>query len=80
MSWAADEWKDGLPARALQKIQQLEAQNEKVRKNSEQKQFQLDSLEQVIYVNDIILCYQHIICDICLYFVFCCLVYMEEQY
>lgn len=47
MSWAADEWKDGLPAKALQKINQLETQFERLKKEREQKQYQLDSLEQV---------------------------------
>lgn len=45
MSWADDEWKDGLPYRAIQKIQQLEKNQEKSQKESKQKQFQLDSLE-----------------------------------
>ena len=48
MSWVADEWKDGLPARALQRIEQIEKQFERVKKEKDQKQFQLDSLEQVI--------------------------------
>lgn len=47
MSWAADEWKDGLPARALQKINQIETQFERLKKERDQKQFQLDSVEQV---------------------------------
>jgi centromere protein F len=47
MSWVQDEWKDGLPHKALQKINQLEAQFERLKKEREQKQFQLDSLEQV---------------------------------
>lgn len=45
MSWADDEWKDGLPYRALQKIQQLEGNLEKLQKDQKQKQFQLDSIE-----------------------------------
>ena len=47
MSWAASEWKDGLPARALQKITEYEGQLERLKKERQQKQFQLDSLEQV---------------------------------
>ncbi|XP_070576345.1 centromere protein F-like [Ptychodera flava] len=46
MSWAGDEWKDGLPSRALQKIQQLETSLDKVKKEQKQKQFQLESLDQ----------------------------------
>ncbi|KAL8619786.1 hypothetical protein ACOMHN_025872 [Nucella lapillus] len=45
MSWAADEWKDGLPPQALQKIMQLEAQLDKFKKDRDQKQCQLESLE-----------------------------------
>lgn len=47
MSWAADEWKDGLPPQALQKISQLETQLTKFKKDREQKQCQLESLEVV---------------------------------
>lgn len=50
MSWLTDEWKDGLPSRALQKIAQIEAQLEKLKKEREQKQFQFESLEQVHYL------------------------------
>ena len=50
MSWLTDEWKDGLPSRALQKISQIEAQLEKLKKEREQKQFQFESLEQVHYL------------------------------
>lgn len=47
MSWAADEWKDGLPPQALQKISQLETQLTKFKKDRDQKQCQLESLEVV---------------------------------
>ena len=47
MSWAADEWKDGLPAQALQKISQLETQLDRFKKDRDQKQCQLESLEVV---------------------------------
>lgn len=47
MSWAADEWKDGLPPAALQKITQLETQFGKLKKERDQKQCQLESLEVV---------------------------------
>ncbi|XP_078505906.1 centromere protein F [Lissotriton helveticus] len=45
MSWAVEEWKDGLPAKALQKIQELESQLEKFKKERQQRQFQFESLE-----------------------------------
>ena len=47
MSWAADEWKTDLPHRALQKVEQLEAQMNRFKKEAEMKQFKLDSMEQV---------------------------------
>ncbi|XP_014345462.1 centromere protein F [Latimeria chalumnae] len=45
MSWAIEEWKEGLPSKALQKIQDFESQLEKLKKERQQKQFQLESLE-----------------------------------
>ncbi|MBN3304345.1 CENPF protein, partial [Amia calva] len=45
MSWAVEEWKDGLPGKALQKIQEIEGQLDKLKKERQQKQFQLESLE-----------------------------------
>ncbi|XP_028825308.1 centromere protein F-like [Denticeps clupeoides] len=48
MSWAVEEWKDGLPGRALQKIQEIESQLDKLKKERQQKQFQLDSLEAAL--------------------------------
>lgn len=45
MSWAVEEWKDGLPGKALQKIQEMEVQLDKLKKERTQKQFQLESLE-----------------------------------
>ena len=47
MSWAASEWKDGLSARALQKVEEYERQVERLTKQNQQKQFQLDALQQV---------------------------------
>ena len=47
MSWAASEWKDGLPARALQKISEYEKQAERMKKEINQKEVQLDRLNQV---------------------------------
>ncbi|KAM7055301.1 centromere protein F isoform 2-T4 [Molossus nigricans] len=48
MSWALEEWKEGLPTRALQKIQELEGQLDKLRKERQQRQFQLESLEAAL--------------------------------
>lgn len=48
MSWAVEEWKDGLPGRALQKIQEMEVQLDKLKKERTQKQFQLESLEAAL--------------------------------
>ncbi|CAL8403773.1 unnamed protein product [Boreogadus saida] len=48
MSWAVEEWKDGLPAKALQKILEIEGQLDKLKKERTQKQFQLDSLEAAL--------------------------------
>ena len=48
MSWAADEWKADLPHQALRKITEIETQNEKLKKEREQKQYQIESLEQVV--------------------------------
>ena len=47
MSWAADEWKADLSHRALQKVEQLEGQLNRLKKEAEMKQFKLDSMEQV---------------------------------
>ncbi|XP_077096038.1 uncharacterized protein cenpf [Siphateles boraxobius] len=48
MSWAVEEWKDGLPPKALQKIQEIERQLDKLKKERQQKQFQMDSLEATL--------------------------------
>uniref|UniRef100_A0A8C9S826 Centromere protein F n=1 Tax=Scleropages formosus TaxID=113540 RepID=A0A8C9S826_SCLFO len=48
MSWAVEEWKEGLPGRALQKIQDIEGQLDKLKKERQQKQFQMDSLEAAL--------------------------------
>ncbi|XP_075451739.1 centromere protein F isoform X2 [Ascaphus truei] len=45
MSWVVDEWKEGLPTKSLQKIQELESQLDKLKKERQQRQFQLESLE-----------------------------------
>ena len=51
MSWAASEWKDGLSARALQKVEENERQLDRLNKQGQQKQFQLDTLQQVGVLN-----------------------------
>lgn len=43
MSWAKDEWKDGLSAYVLKNITELEQQNERIVKDNKQKLFQLES-------------------------------------
>jgi len=48
MSWAVEEWKDGLPGKALLKIQEMEGQLDKLKKDRNQKQFQLESLEAAL--------------------------------
>ncbi|XP_072503946.1 centromere protein F isoform X2 [Notamacropus eugenii] len=48
MSWALEEWKEGLSTRALQKIQELEGQLDKLKKDRQQRQFQLESLEAAL--------------------------------
>lgn len=48
MSWAVEEWKDGLPGKALQRIQEMEGQLDKLKKERSQKQFQMESLEAVL--------------------------------
>ncbi|XP_062971376.1 centromere protein F [Cynocephalus volans] len=48
MSWALEEWKEGLPIRALQKVQELEGQLNKLKKERQQRQFQLETLEAAL--------------------------------
>ena len=47
MSWAVNEWKDGLSHKALQEITKLESQVDRLQKERVQKQFQFDGLDQV---------------------------------
>ncbi|NWW52536.1 CENPF protein, partial [Pedionomus torquatus] len=44
MSWAVEEWK-GLSPRVLQKIHELESQVDKLKKERQQRQFQLEYLK-----------------------------------
>nr|XP_013805190.1 PREDICTED: centromere protein F [Apteryx mantelli mantelli] len=48
MSWAVEEWKEGLSTRVLQKIEELESQVDKLKKERQQRQFQLESLEAAL--------------------------------
>ncbi|KFP58571.1 Centromere protein F [Cathartes aura] len=48
MSWAVEEWKEGLSPRVLQKIHELESQVDKLKKERQQRQFQLESLETAL--------------------------------
>ena len=45
--WTSADWKEDLSTKAQQHLGQLEQQVEKLRKERDQKQCQLDSLEQV---------------------------------
>ncbi|NXN43229.1 CENPF protein, partial [Rhinoptilus africanus] len=49
MSWAVEEWKEGLSPRVLQKIHELESQVDKLKKERQQRQFQLESLEAALH-------------------------------
>ncbi|KAL1261690.1 hypothetical protein QQF64_006955 [Cirrhinus molitorella] len=49
MSWAGDDWTVGLTGRVLQKVQQLQAQNEKLNKEKQQRQLQLDNSEAALH-------------------------------
>uniref|UniRef100_A0A131XZI0 Putative myosin class ii heavy chain n=1 Tax=Ixodes ricinus TaxID=34613 RepID=A0A131XZI0_IXORI len=48
MSWAEGEWKVGLPAGALLKIDSLEQQLDRMQKERQQRQMQLDTLQQTL--------------------------------
>ncbi|XP_075003180.1 centromere protein F [Calonectris borealis] len=48
MSWAVEEWKEGLSPKVLQKIHELESQVDKLKKERQQRQFQLESLEAAL--------------------------------
>lgn len=48
MSWAVEEWKEGLSPRVLQKIHELESQVDKFKKERQQRQYQLETLEAAL--------------------------------
>ncbi|XP_042294897.1 centromere protein F-like [Sceloporus undulatus] len=49
MSWPGEEWKVGLPAQALRAIAEVEHRLERLQKERQQKQVQLDTLEAVMH-------------------------------
>lgn len=49
MSWAGDDWTVGLTGHVLQKVKQLQAQNEKLNKERQQRQLQLDNSEAALH-------------------------------
>ncbi|XP_018936784.2 centromere protein F isoform X1 [Cyprinus carpio] len=49
MSWAGDDWTVGLTGHVLQKVQQLQAQNEKLNKEKQQRHLQLDNSEAALH-------------------------------
>uniref|UniRef100_A0A8C4RYG4 Centromere protein F-like n=1 Tax=Erpetoichthys calabaricus TaxID=27687 RepID=A0A8C4RYG4_ERPCA len=48
MSWTLDNWKADLPHRALQKVEDLEVQLEKLKKERQQRQFQLETSDTAL--------------------------------
>ncbi|XP_061690821.1 centromere protein F isoform X2 [Syngnathoides biaculeatus] len=44
MSWAAEDWTAGLSGRVLQKVKELQAQQERLSRENKQKQLQLDNI------------------------------------
>lgn len=49
MSWPGETWQEGLPARALQGVRELEQRLEWAHKERLQKQAQLDTLEAALH-------------------------------
>lgn len=49
MSWAGDDWTVGLTGHVLQKVKQLQALNEKLNKEKQQRQLQLDNSEAALH-------------------------------
>ncbi|KAK7140982.1 hypothetical protein R3I93_015203 [Phoxinus phoxinus] len=49
MSWAGDDWTVGLTGHVLQKVKQLQAQNEKLNKEKQQRQLQLDNSDAALH-------------------------------
>ncbi|XP_066505845.1 centromere protein F [Hoplias malabaricus] len=49
MSWATEDWTAGLSGRVLQKVQELQAHNEKLTREKQQRQLQLDNSETALH-------------------------------
>ncbi|XP_052005174.1 centromere protein F-like [Xyrauchen texanus] len=49
MSWAGEDWTVGLSGQVLQKVKQLQSQNEKLNKERQQRQLQLDNSEIALH-------------------------------
>uniref|UniRef100_A0AAR2LED1 Centromere protein Cenp-F N-terminal domain-containing protein n=1 Tax=Pygocentrus nattereri TaxID=42514 RepID=A0AAR2LED1_PYGNA len=49
MSWATEDWTTGLSGRVLQKVQELQAHNEKLNRERQQRQLQLDNSEAALH-------------------------------
>ncbi|XP_053486851.1 centromere protein F isoform X2 [Ictalurus furcatus] len=49
MSWAAEDWTSGLSGLVLKKVQELQVQNEKLTRERQQRQFQLDNSEAALH-------------------------------
>ncbi|XP_063045986.1 centromere protein F [Engraulis encrasicolus] len=49
MSWAADDWTAGLSGRVLQKVKELQSQQERMGRERQQKQLQLDNAEAALH-------------------------------
>ncbi|KAF5900245.1 centromere protein F-like isoform X1, partial [Clarias magur] len=49
MSWAADDWTLGLSGLVLKKVQELQAHNEKLNRERQQRQLQLDNSEAALH-------------------------------
>lgn len=48
MSWPGEDWTAGLTGHVLQKVKQLQSQNEKLTKERQQRQLQLDNSEAAL--------------------------------
>lgn len=49
MSWAAEDWTTGLTGRVLQKVRELQTQQERMSRERQQKQLQLDNAEAALH-------------------------------
>lgn len=56
MSWAADDWTAGLTGRVLQKVRELQSQQERLGRERQQKQLQLDNAEAALHKSKLKVC------------------------